>query len=148
MMSLSQVKMTNREANCFSFFYNIEWHVYYFMLVYRQFINKGGNIYMKYKFIALLIEIIQPLLTVSYPCLCLVRWDFISFSIKVLKMTSRYDCLEVFCENKRGDQLLYTFTGLFFIHIIKLITVNKQAIIWNLIKLNKHIRTIRLPHII
>lgn len=57
--------------------------------------------------------------------------DEISYrpSIKVLKMTSRHDCLEVFCENKRGDQLLYTFTGLFFIHIIKLITVNKQAII-------------------
>ena len=36
---------------------------------------------------------------------------------------------EIFCENKRGDQLPYTFTGLFFMHIIKLITVNKQAII-------------------
>ena len=39
------------------------------MLIYRQFINNGGNIYMKYKITALLIEIVQPLLTVSYPCL-------------------------------------------------------------------------------
>jgi len=37
--------------------------------------------------------------------------------------------LKFFCENKRGDQLPYTFTGLFFMHIIKLITVNKHAII-------------------
>lgn len=43
------------------------------MLIYRQFINNGGNIYMKYKFTALLIEIVQPLLTVSYPCLCDAR---------------------------------------------------------------------------
>ena len=43
------------------------------MLIYRQFINNRGNIYMKYKQTALLIEIIQSLLTVSYPCLCDVR---------------------------------------------------------------------------
>ena len=147
MMNSSQAKTTNREANCFSIFYNIEWHVYYYILVYRQFINRGGSIYMKHKFTALLIEIIQPLLTVSYPCLCIAGWNFISISVKILMNTSRI-ALKFFCENKRGDQLLYTFTGLLLIHIIKLITVNRQAIIWNLIKLNKHIRTIRLPHII
>lgn len=51
---------------------------------------------MKYKITALLIEVIQPLLTISYPCLCIAGRNFISISIKVLKMTSRHDCLEVF----------------------------------------------------
>lgn len=122
----------------------MRWHAYKSMLIYGQFINNGGYIYMKYKITALLIEIIQPLLTVSYPCLCSVGWNFISISIKVLMNTSRI-ALKFFYENKRGNQFL---SGLFFIHIIKLITDNKQAIIWNLIKLNKHTRTIRLPHII